>query len=244
MATTTNYGWETADDTDLVKDGALAMRTLGSAIDTTVKALNPSTTLGDIEYRSSTANTNTRLGIGSTGTVLTVAGGVPTWAAPASGGGMTLINTGGTSFSGSDFTISSIPSTYKQLRIWMINPGINGTGWIELYINGSASGYYGKATNGVSSLSTSTKSNYAVGLNDAADITGSQTNNTYTMDIINYASTSEYKPINMAGNFTGSGGLYYFTHNGEYRSTTAISSLKFVTNQTFNAGKVYVYGVN
>jgi hypothetical protein len=86
MATTTNYGWETADDTDLVKDGALAMRTLGSAIDTTTKALNPSTTLGDIEYRSATANTNTRLAIGSTGDVLTVAGGVPSWVAPAGGG--------------------------------------------------------------------------------------------------------------------------------------------------------------
>ena len=80
MANTTNYNWETPDDTDLVKDGAAAIRTLGSSVDTTTKALNPSTTLGDIEYRSSTANTNTRLGIGSTGQVLTVAGGVPTWA--------------------------------------------------------------------------------------------------------------------------------------------------------------------
>jgi hypothetical protein len=87
MATTTNYSWETPDDTDLVKDGAAAIRTLGSSIDTTTKALNPSTTLGDIEYRSSTANTNTRLGIGSTGNVLTVTGGVPVWAAPAGGFG-------------------------------------------------------------------------------------------------------------------------------------------------------------
>jgi hypothetical protein len=86
MATTTNYGWTTPDDTALVKDGASAIRTLGSSVDTTTKNLNPSTTLGDIEYRSSTANTNTRLGIGSTGNVLTVAGGVPTWAAPAGGG--------------------------------------------------------------------------------------------------------------------------------------------------------------
>jgi hypothetical protein len=36
MATTTNNGWETPDDTDLVKDGALAMRTLGQEIDTSV----------------------------------------------------------------------------------------------------------------------------------------------------------------------------------------------------------------
>jgi hypothetical protein len=34
MATTTNFGWETPDDTDLVKDGASAMRTLGNSIDT------------------------------------------------------------------------------------------------------------------------------------------------------------------------------------------------------------------
>jgi hypothetical protein len=83
MATTTNYGWTTPDDTALVKDGASAIRSLGTSVDTTTKNLNPSTTLGDIEYRSSTANTNTRLGIGSTGQILTVAGGVPSWAAPA-----------------------------------------------------------------------------------------------------------------------------------------------------------------
>lgn len=88
MATTTNYGWTTPNDTDLVKDGASAIRTLGSSIDTTTKALNPSTTLGDIEYRSSTANTNTRLGIGTTGQILTVAGGVPSWATPSGGAGL------------------------------------------------------------------------------------------------------------------------------------------------------------
>jgi hypothetical protein len=38
MATTTNYGWTTPDDTALVKDGASAIRSLGSAIDTTVFA--------------------------------------------------------------------------------------------------------------------------------------------------------------------------------------------------------------
>jgi hypothetical protein len=90
MATTTNYGWTTPDDTALVKDGASAIRSLGTSVDTTTKALNPSTTLGDIEYRSSTANTNTRLAIGTTGQVLTVAGGVPSWATPAGGGGKVL----------------------------------------------------------------------------------------------------------------------------------------------------------
>lgn len=36
MATTTNYGWTTPDDTALVKDGAAAIRSLGSSIDTSL----------------------------------------------------------------------------------------------------------------------------------------------------------------------------------------------------------------
>jgi hypothetical protein len=80
MATTTNYGWTTPDDTALVKDGASAIRTLGSSVDTTTKNLNPETTLGDLSFRSSTSNVNTRIPIGSSGQHLTVVAGVPAWA--------------------------------------------------------------------------------------------------------------------------------------------------------------------
>lgn len=44
MANTTNFNWETPDDTDLVKDGAAAIRTLGSAIDTSLVDLKGGTT--------------------------------------------------------------------------------------------------------------------------------------------------------------------------------------------------------
>jgi hypothetical protein len=44
MANTTNFGWETPDDTDLVKDGAAAIRTLGQAIDTSLMDLEGGTT--------------------------------------------------------------------------------------------------------------------------------------------------------------------------------------------------------
>ena len=85
MATTTNYGWTTPDDTALVKDGAAAIRTLGSSVDTTTKNLNPETTLGDLAYRSSTANVKTRLGLGTAGQVLAVNSGAtaPEWTTPA-----------------------------------------------------------------------------------------------------------------------------------------------------------------
>lgn len=39
MATSTYYGWTEPDNTSFVKDGALAMRTLGNAIDTTVNKI-------------------------------------------------------------------------------------------------------------------------------------------------------------------------------------------------------------
>ncbi len=174
MATTTNYSWSTPDDTALVKDGAAAIRTLGSSIDTTTKALNPSTTLGDIEYRSSTANTNTRLGIGSTGNVLTVAGGVPTWAAPATpASGLTLI----TSSTFSSVSSVSLPnntfsSTYDNYYL-TVN-----------FTSGSASGdsFYRFRTSGTDNTSASyfmtghkislTPTQTLLGTSSATSITG------------------------------------------------------------------------
>jgi len=135
MATTTNYGWGTPDDTDLVKDGALAIRDLGQDIDTTTKALNPETTTGDIAYRSATANTNTRLAQGTAGQVLRVNSGAtaPEWATPAGGGGKVLqvVNavystqaaTTSTSYTDTGLTLNITPSsaTSKILVIVMQN---------------------------------------------------------------------------------------------------------------------------
>lgn len=92
MATTTNYGWTTPNDTDLVKDGASAIRTLGSAIDTTVFN-NASAAIaksivdakGDI-IAATAADTVSRLGVGANDTVLTADSSTATglkWATPA-----------------------------------------------------------------------------------------------------------------------------------------------------------------
>jgi hypothetical protein len=44
MPTTTNFGWTTPADTDLVKDGAAAIRTLGNGVDTSLVDLKGGTT--------------------------------------------------------------------------------------------------------------------------------------------------------------------------------------------------------
>ena len=55
MANTTYFGWETPDDTDLVKDGAAAIRTLGQAIDTSMQDLEGGTS-GQILSKNSNAD--------------------------------------------------------------------------------------------------------------------------------------------------------------------------------------------
>jgi hypothetical protein len=116
MATTTNFGWETPDDTDLVKDGAAAIRTALGGVDTSFVDLkggttgqvlakasgtdldfiwsndaagmtNPMTTTGDTIY-SSSGSTPARLGIGTAGQVLQVNSGAtaPEWATPTPSG--------------------------------------------------------------------------------------------------------------------------------------------------------------
>jgi hypothetical protein len=69
-----------------LKDTNVTTYYTGSAwanLDTTGMT-NPMTTTGDTIY-SSSGSTPARLGIGSTGQVLTVAGGIPSWATAASG---------------------------------------------------------------------------------------------------------------------------------------------------------------
>jgi hypothetical protein len=289
MATTTNYGWTTPDDTALVKDGAAAIRTLGSSIDTTTKNLNPSTTLGDIEYRSSTANVNTRLplgtagqvlkvnsgatapewssdnagmtnpmtttgdtiysssgstparlGIGSTGQVLTVAGGVPTWAAPSSGS-MTLLST--TSMSGASVTISSIDQTYRNLYVVVRNflPATNNQ-YLDLKLNGGST-FAAFANYGDNSEQTFTGS-----VIQAANLTSNAADQgLITITIPDYANTVTWKMaeiLAMTNSGTTSTSATGRLGIGMINTLTAITSLRFsASSGNLNGGSILVYGV-
>jgi hypothetical protein len=72
MATSPNYGWLEPDNTDLVKNGALAIRTLGNAIDTTMATMTPKSIVdakGDL-IAASAADTPARLAVGNNGETL------------------------------------------------------------------------------------------------------------------------------------------------------------------------------
>jgi len=80
MATSPNYGWLEPDNTDLVKNGALAIRTLGNAIDTTMATMIPKSTYtakGSIAAASA-ASTPANLPVGANDLFLTAASGETT----------------------------------------------------------------------------------------------------------------------------------------------------------------------
>jgi hypothetical protein len=156
MATTTpNYGWSVPTSTDLVKDGATAIETLGDSADATVKALNPETTLVDISYRSSTSNTNTRLPIGSSGQVLAVSSGVPAWTTVAGGGKVLQVVTATsttsttnttTTYADSNLTASITPTAATSKVLVLISQQA------EAFASGSDTGMFIKILRGATTI--------------------------------------------------------------------------------------------
>lgn len=251
MATTTNYSWTTPDDTALVKDGAAAIRSLGTSIDTTTKNLNPSTTLGDIEYRSSTANTNTRLAIGSNGNVLTVSGGVPTWAAPSSAGAnYTLLNAGGTSLSGSSTVTVSGISGKEKILMRIVGASVGGGGY-ELYfrINGDSGSNYiwnGNTIQPTSSYSANMARNYS-GTGTEFPFGAMASTAASVVDagiLIDGGTATGGKSINLAGGASSSSSDNQANYNliGFYNGSAAITSVSLFSFVNFDAGTLFVYG--
>jgi len=101
------------------------------------------TTTGDIIYASG-ANTPARLGIGGTGQVMTVAGGVPSWATAAAGGSSFTELAATATTSGTSVTVSGL-SGYNTLFCYF--EGISmATANVDLVVtfNGdTANNYYG-----------------------------------------------------------------------------------------------------
>jgi hypothetical protein len=244
MATTTNYGWATPDDTDLVKDGAAAIRTLGSSADTTVKALSPGTTAGDLDYYTS-GTAKSRLAIGTAGQVLTVNTGAtaPEWA-EAAGGGLTLLQT--VSLSGSSTTSSTLSADFKNLVVYVKNTRGSVLEDLILRFNGDTGNNYScniiqitGSTVGASNVLAGTFINLGL-LNDTADII-KQTHG--RIKIWDYNQTDSVFVENVSTAKDNSAQRSYWV-NGVYDNSAAISTITFLAGTaTFTAGSTaYIYG--
>lgn len=192
------------------------------------------TTAGDTIYATGSA-TPARLGLGTTGQVLTSNGSAPYWATPAGGGGYTLLST--TTLSGTT-TISSISQSYKHLFVLVervnvsantivfmdANTSSSNFGWMS-YLNGSTPGSFGGTGLYVHPF----------------QLTAGDTDNVSGIHIYNYTNTTAYKPLAMScgkSSAVGTGGGFYSTNS-------AITALVFRANTgSIVGGTVKIYGVN
>jgi hypothetical protein len=257
MATTTNYSWSTPDDTALVKDGAAAIRSLGTAIDTTVftnagAAVTKATVDAKGDLIAGTAdNTVARLAVGANNTVLTADSSTATglkWAT-AAGGGMTLLST--TSLSGATTTISSIDQTYVNL-VAIIYGVTNATadGILRIAPNNSTTITNSVRTdNGNGATWTGDSIDY-LWVSGGAAMSRTVSANTFALTIFNYSSSTTLKPYIVSGEFQVTGNVRQDplfaagSIGGAGNDTTAITSL-VISNSGGNlsTGTVLLYGV-
>jgi hypothetical protein len=222
MPTTTNFGWTTPADTDLVKDGAAAIRTVAGNIDTSLVDLKGGTTG---QYLAKNSNTDLDY----------------VWSTLPISGGMTLISETVASAL-SSLSFSSLGS-YKQLLL--MYSGIrhsNSTSTFSIRLNNDSNAVYyisgfqlagaivngsGTARTSISGLSNGiTITSFGAGASNAAlatDVMG-------CILIDNYTSSTKFKSINASFNYYDVANLSDVAVNTNimYGSTSAITSLDIV----------------
>ena len=226
---------------------------VSSAVQTQLDAKTAKSTLsttGDIYYASA-ANTPARLGIGSTGNVLTVASGIPSWAAaPTSGANWSLLNAGGTALTGAQtITVSGISGADKIMVLVAGASSVNaGVGIGVRFNTDTASNYYSYG-NYIYVGGSYSAGNFGdqQGATSAVYIAATSTTaNGYGSGycILTGANSSGVKSYQAAGGGWTSGGTdqTQYTTGGYYNSSSTISSISmFSTSGNFDAGTVYVY---
>ena len=250
MATTTNYSWTTPDDTALVKDGAAAIRSLGTAIDTTVftnagAAVAKTTVDAKGDLIAGTAdNTIARLAVGANDTVLTADSAQATglkWAAVASGG-MTSLASGSLAASGTGLDIQSISSSYNELQLYVKGFSFDGAANGRIRFNNNSSTNYAYVVEQTQSSAVVREDGQTGLVVLPANVTGTGTVNlSLILKIPNYKDTTSAQMCEWLTQWNLPGGTFGF---GQYKVVEAISRIQFLTTSgNFDAGTYELFGV-
>jgi len=248
---TTNYGFVLPTSADLVTDLPADFDVALQGVDTRLKALQPGTTLGDLAYSSATANTNTRLGVGSTGQVLTVAAGVPSWATPATPTtGFTKITTG--TFSA--VTSVSLPtntftSTYTNYNVVLIIASTSGNTTITGRYRASGTDNTSSIYNSALSIARVTTSVAVVGVNGGTSFTmgyNAGTNNGpfgQSWDFLSPQAAAEKQIVGTGFGYNSELDTYSANwFGGHGNTTTQFDSFSWISSTGTITGSYYVYG--
>jgi len=253
--TLTNKTIDTASNTitgavTLTGTQTLTNKTLTNPVISSVINNTLTSTTGDIIYASA-ANTPARLGIGSSAQVLTVSGGIPAWATTtATADNFTLLNSGGTSLTGTSTTISGI-SGKGTIWIAVTNAGFNSSSEMLLVgLNGDTGANYSWTGSLAQYATTYTKTQF-YGTNSFSDTAfrlgqmGSNTAAVVNGGLMLYGcNSSGKKAMNALGSGSDGGGQNQIAYQtmGVYNSSSTISSVTIKGyGSTFTSGTVYVY---
>jgi hypothetical protein len=223
--TTTNFGWDIPQSTDLVKDGATAIAALGQDIDTAFVDFKGGTT-GQVLKKSSATDLDVE------------------WGTPSSG--LTLINTTSFSAVASQAVDDIFSSTYNNYVIAVNITGV-GSGDVTLRLNYRTTGGVDVTTNlgtqrisFYTSVAGSTIANATFGASGSSNPTFSN----YVLNVANPNLARRTTYISTGGYVNNSAQPFIDLLYGHHTGNDIFTGIKIFPSASTFSGSISIYGVN